>query len=75
MGLLPSVNLLFQMWGSPAFAAHWRLLRHMQDPQTHCTPHLDSESEWEMLRVGVSEALSHPTDTELRWQSWTWVPF
>lgn len=33
----------------------------MQDPQTHCTPHLDSESEWEMLCVGVSEALSHPT--------------
>lgn len=52
LGLLPSVYLFFQMWGSPAFAARWRLLRHMQGPQTHCASHLDSESKWEMQIEG-----------------------
>lgn len=28
------------------------LLRHVQDPQTHCAPHLGSQSKWGMLSVG-----------------------
>lgn len=43
LGFLLSVNLLFQTWGSPAFAAHFSLLRPVQDPQTHCAPHLASK--------------------------------